>query len=119
MRFWPACLVLLLMSDHAIAAPSNASKLVGIWELRGGTCESDNVVTYRANGSFDTYDTSGRWSLNGAKLTSLITKRGDPDERARSIVPAEKHITTIISLTNDSMTERRADGTIHHLRRCR
>ena len=109
-----AVITLGLTASSAAAAQTNGSPLIGAWAPLDSLCESDNVVTYRTDGTFEAYDISGRWVLRGNKLTTLVTERGAPDEQSLAVKPAEKHDSIIVSLKAGSLTERWSDGSLHH-----
>jgi len=117
----PATRFLALALSALLAAPATAStfdaaNIVGTWEPVGGTCESDNVVIYKRDGDFDTFDTAGRWKLRGNKLETTTTEAGEPPQRVK---PPERHTSTIVALSREQLTEVWQDGSLHQLRRCR
>lgn len=93
--------------------------IVGTWEAVGGTCEGDNSVTYKADGTFFAYDVRGRWALRGKKLITFTTERGEPDEEVYRVNPPERNEETIVSVNHDRITSRWSDGSLHNLHRCR
>ena len=95
------------------------SDLIGDWEEDPGTCEGDNFVSYRGNGSFFGYDYEGRWNLSGETLTTSVTKRMGSDEQWRRVKPSERDARTIVSLSHERMVVRGSDGSLLSLHRCR
>jgi len=105
---------------NANGATPSKSDLIGNWEEDPGTCEGDNGISYRSNGSFSGYDYEGRWKLTGETLTTFITKQMDPDdEKWRRVKTPEQEVSTIVSLTRERLIERWVDGSLHHFHRCR
>ena len=61
---------------------------------------------------------SGSWNLRGDRLTTLITKRGEPGAPEHSVNPPEHYSSVILRLLQRELVERRSDGTIHAYMRC-
>jgi hypothetical protein len=95
------------------------SPLVGGWAPPGEACDSSGGVVYGKDGAWAGYDVSGRWTLDGDRLTRRVTERGGFDQPGRK-VSGEKPVTaTILSLSQTELTLRLEDGSTQRLRRCR
>jgi hypothetical protein len=94
------------------------SQLVGGWAPSGAACDSPGGVVYNKEGVWAGYDVSGRWKLDGDRLTTWVTERGGFDEPGRKV--SEKPSTSIIlALSQTDLTLRLADGSTQMLKRCR
>jgi hypothetical protein len=100
------------------AVNSAPASLVGAWVPAGAECAGDAGVIYRSDGTWGAYGVSGSWSLNGDRLTTLITKRGEPDAPEHSVNPPEHYSSVIVRLLQRELVERRSDGTVHAYMRC-
>jgi hypothetical protein len=115
---------LLLMLTAALAAgcnrdPESISPLVGGWAPPGSSCDSRGGVDYDRTGAWAGYDVSGRWKLDGDRLTTWVTERGGYDQPGRKVSGEKPTTATVLSLTPTDLTLRLPDGSTQALKRCR
>jgi hypothetical protein len=67
------------------SATPTAQWLVGGWVLQGDSCSSDAGVIYRPDGSWSSYETAGRWQLQGSKLVTTITADGGQEPTGTAV----------------------------------
>lgn len=65
-------------------APATAAWLLGTWVF-ASSCETDNFITYYPSGSFDAYEGSGTYSLEGNTLREVWTTEHPPIGEETSI----------------------------------
>lgn len=119
----PASLLLLLLAAAGTIGcgrPSEAgSPLVGGWAPPGQPCDSRDGVVYDKAGVWAGYDVSGRWKLDGDRLTTWVDERGGSDEPGRKVSGEKPATATILSLSQTDLTLRLQDGSTRMLKRCR
>src|SRR5690242_10508405 len=85
--------------------PKNRTLLVGGWAPAGAACDGRSEVVYDKEGVWAGYDVSGRWTLDGRRLTTRVTERGGFDQPARKV--GERPSTaTILGLSPTDLTLR-------------
>jgi hypothetical protein len=95
------------------------SPLVGGWAPPGEGCDSPGGVVYNKEGVWAGYDVSGRWTLDGDRLTTQVTERGGSDRPGRKVSGEKPSVSTILALSQTDLTLRLADGSTQRLKRCR
>jgi hypothetical protein len=105
-------------TNTAVAVNSAPGSLVGAWVPAGAECAGDAGVIYRPDGTWGAYGVSGSWNLRGDRLTTIITKRGEPDAPEHFVSPPERYSSVILRLLQRELVERRSDGTVHAYMRC-
>lgn len=120
MRKTPALLLLLTASllagcDRQLGS---TSPLVGGWAPPGQACNGRDEVVYDKEGVWAGYDVSGRWKLDGDRLTTWVTERGGFDEPAHKVSGEKPAAATIVSLSQTDLALRLADGSTRALKRC-
>lgn len=105
--------------EAAPPAPPAAIWLVGGWIVAEDSsrdrsaCEGDSGVIYRADGTFEMLEQSGRWTLDGHTLTTRITESDDGAAKVGSSETAR-----IEPVGSDEAHLRYADGEEAVLLRC-
>jgi hypothetical protein len=121
MRIAPA--LRLLLSIALLAGcdrlPKSRSLLVGGWAPPGEACDSRDGVVYDKQGVWAGYNVSGRWTLDGRRLTTLVTERGGFDQPARKVSGEKPAAATVLLLSQTDLTLRLPDGSTRMLKRCR
>ena len=112
--------VALLLSALGNSVQATTAKdIVGVWAQTGDACEGDNGITYRRDGTWDVYSESGRWVLSGNELITTTTYRGEADEHLARLKHPRREVTTVLSVSRQSLIERWSDGSVHRFHRCR
>lgn len=115
---------LLLLFATALLAGCNQNGesrrlLSGGWAPPGEACDSRGGIFYDKGGSWAGYNVSGRWTLQGDRLTTTVTERGGFDRPGRT-VSGEKPVTAnVLSLSETDLTLRLPDGSTQALGRCK
>jgi hypothetical protein len=117
----PALLLLLtatvMTGCHRVS--ESRSPLVGGWAPPGEACDSRGGVVYDKAGVWAGYNVSGRWKLDGDRLTTWVTERGGYDQPGRKVSGEKPSSATIISLSQTDLTLRLENGSTQTLKRCR
>lgn len=92
--------------------------IVGTWFLADEACESDNGVTYSADGRWGAYGVEGTWTLDGDRLTTFITAQAGETEELVPVRPPRKNVETIRFEGRDRIVSIWTDGSRHRLKRC-
>ena len=114
---------LLLLLTAAVAAGCGrtseaGSPLVGGWAPPGASCDSRGGVVYNKEGVWAGYDVSGRWKLDGDRLTTWVDERGGYDQPGRKVSWERPVTATILSLSQTDLSLRLQDGSTQALKRC-
>lgn len=102
-------------SDTTTAA---RSQIIGIWTDESESCDSDNTVSYNADGTWNAYGAEGSWTFDGRVMSSITTAQGDGDD---DIAPLRNPIKSreAVSFTgNERMVSTWQDKSVHRLKRC-
>jgi hypothetical protein len=92
--------------------------LVGFWVPAGEHCDSDAGVRFGADGTWSVFDEEGSWHLDGNRLISLTTRRGEPGAAEEKVTPIERNEARVEILGADRYISHRANGEVMELRRC-
>jgi hypothetical protein len=103
---------------EAAAGSADSKLLVGTWFIEEETCESDNGVTYSADGTWGAYGVEGTWRLEGQQLITIITAQGEGPEDMAPVKAAAPHNETIRFEGKDKLVSVWADKSTHRLKRC-
>jgi hypothetical protein len=94
------------------------SLLVGKWAPQGAACDSPGLVVYNKEGLWAGDDVSGRWQVDGDRLTTQVAERGGSDEPGRK-VSEKPSISKVLALSQTDLTLQLPDGSTRMLKRCR
>lgn len=106
----------------ASAAPSR-SQLVGVWVLIESdtsfpaACASGLPITYLATGTYNLFEETGTWKLEGSKLTETATELFEPSEEDEDTV-GQPFVSTIEWQGRNALLKTFADGSTYVMRRC-
>jgi hypothetical protein len=66
--------------------------LIGTWAAKSSGCATDDTLQFQRQGSYQTYGTEGRWSLNGDTINVFISREmtGESDENYEDIWKSNK-----------------------------
>lgn len=103
---------------EAATGSADSKLLVGTWFIEEETCESDNGVTYSADGTWGAYGVEGTWRLDGQQLITVITAQGEGPEDMVPVKAAAPHHETIRFEGNDRLVSVWSDKSTHRLKRC-
>ena len=119
----PAPALLLLFATALLAGCNRSAEsrrlLAGGWAPPGEACDSHGGVFYDKGGSWAGDNVSGRWTLDGDRLTTSVTERGGFDRPASKVSGEPPSTSKILSLSQTGLTLRLADGSTQTLQRCR
>ncbi|MEI9890006.1 MAG: hypothetical protein WDN45_04625 [Caulobacteraceae bacterium] len=100
-------------------AKAERLKLIGGWAPAGTACDSAGGVVYDKEGAWAGYDVSGRWRLDGHRLTTWVTEIGGYDKPARKVEKAKPAASTVVSMSQTDLVLKLEDGSARSLKRCR
>ena len=92
--------------------------LVGYWVPAGEHCDSDAGVGFSADGTWSVFEEEGSWHLDGDRLVSLTTRRGEPGAPEEYVAPIERNEARIEISGANRYISHRANGEVVELRRC-
>ena len=126
MRKAVALATFLLLSACATTAPRSRPGhwLIGTWLMMSEgvehplACESGLPIAYNANGTYDLFEDSGTWRLDGSRLTEVATRHHDSGGGEGSPELGRPYVSTIQRSGPDAFRKTYADGTIETFRRC-
>ena len=95
------------------------SRLVGGWAPAGAACGGPGMVVYDKEGLWAGDDVSGRWTVDGDRLTTRVTERGGSDQPGRKVSGEKPSVSTILAVSQTELTLRLPDGSTRTLKRCR
>lgn len=115
----------LLLSACATTAPRPAPGhwLVGTWLMLGEgveyplACESGLPIAYNADGTYDLFEDSGTWRLDGSRLTEVATEHHDSGGEGGPEL-GRLYVSTIQRSGPDAFRKTYADGAVETFRRC-
>lgn len=110
---------LLTSAPVASAAPQSGLDewLVGVWSF-DGTCASDDVVVYDADGTMRNYSQAGTWEASGNVVTETITEEFEMGEPGSiTLDPPTKRVIEVKRIDEGHGTLR-FDGEVFPVTRC-
>lgn len=102
------------------AAPITQANLIGNWVDAADGCATDLSLSLRADGSYGSFEETGDWRLIGDRIAIVVRETfvmGDAGSE-RAVSDPKPVMLSVVSLTPNAMTVRRANGQETRFKRC-